>query len=81
MFIPDQYSDNGSESNSQEMQNNYKSPEVVVEKSVVIEKAQEVIDEVEANLEFTPISGKERHTPDERLSTIDNQLIQRIHTE
>ena len=42
------------------MQNNSKSPEVVVEKSVVIEKVQEVIDEVEANLEFTPISGKER---------------------
>ena len=55
---------------------------MVVEKSVVIEKVQEVIDEVEANLEFTPISAKERQvSSDERISGYKKQLVLKQNTD
>ena len=47
----------------------------------MIEKAQEVIDEVEANLEFTPVSDKERYTPEEQITVPVNTITQRHNTE
>ena len=48
----------------------------------MIEKVQEVIDEVEANLEFTPLSAKERQASgDERISGYHKQPAVRQNTD